>query len=188
MLHPHLIMLALAAIALSAPGCGGSSHSQSAATAASTTSAATTTTTVATPPPPTATVKLASGRPLARAEWIARGEAICTRTNTQLSATTGGEREYPRVMPQLAVYEWTEAQELSKLVPPRAKTHDWAQIVKNLQLDGDYLNTLASYFQTKNKRAGYKLLETAERLHEHLNAIARRDGFSECTHTRVRRG
>jgi hypothetical protein len=175
-------MLALAAIALSAPGCGGSSHSQSAATAS-------TTTTVATPPPPTATVKLASGRPLTRAEWIARGEVICTRTNTQLSATTSpSEREYPRVLPQLAVYEWTEARELSKLVPPRSKTHDWAQIVKNLQLDGDYLNTLASYFQAKNKRAAYQLLGTAERLHQQLNAIARRDGFNECTHTRVRRG
>jgi hypothetical protein len=178
-------MPALAAIALSAAGCGESSHSRS-ATAAST-SAPATTATVATPPP--GAIKLASGRPLTRAEWIAKGEAICTRTNTKVSATTvPSEREYPRVLPQLAVYEWTEARELSKLVPPRPKTHDWAQIVSNLQLDGNYLSSLTNYFQAKNRRAAYSLLVTAERLHERLGAIARHDGFNECTHIRVRRG
>ena len=71
MLHSQLAALALAATTLAVSGCGGSSKTEPAKTTASTTSG---------------TAKTESGAPLTRAEFIARGEAICAHANAELNS------------------------------------------------------------------------------------------------------
>lgn len=186
MLHIQLAALALVAVALVASGCGGSSKTAGSTTTTTAASTAAATTTAATQP--TTTVTLATGKPLTHAQWIAKGEAICTRTNSSMSATTAQTpKEFGRTFPQIAIYEHIESQELSKLVPPASKTHDWAQIVNNLQIISEESNVIATDFQAQNYKAGVPILKAAERLHEELNETAKHDGFNECSHTRVRR-
>jgi hypothetical protein len=188
MLHIQLAALALVGVALVASGCGGSSKTAESTTTAATASTAAATSTTAVATQPTTTVQLATGRPLTRAQWIAKAEAICTRTNSNISATTAQTpKEFGRAFPQIAIYEHIESQELSKLVPPASKTRDWAQIVNNLQIVSEESNVIATDFQAQNYKAGVPVLKAAEDLHQELNETAKHDGFNECSHTRVRR-
>lgn len=180
-------LAALAATALAAPGglaaagCGGSSKTAASTAAASSTTPRTTTRADVIPPPTTDTIKLASGLPLTRSEWIARGNVICARTKTKLSAIgVVSTREYVRTFPQIAIYDHVEAHELSRLVPPRSKAHDWARIVNDLQLVGDSVSTIAAYLQAKNESAASSLFQTTERLRARLHTIVGREGFKEC--------
>jgi hypothetical protein len=176
--------LGLAAVALVASGCGGSSKK------ASTTAASTASTTATTPAvsPPAASIKVASGRPLTQAGWIAKGDAICSRANEKLATSIiTSISNAPRVFRQISVYMQIEAQELSKLVPPKPATHDWAQIVNGLQLDSRYQNTMAGYAQEKKFTFANPLVERSANLHKHVAELAGRHGFKECSLPGLRR-
>lgn len=175
----RLSVLALGAVVLAASGCGGSSKTRSAATPATTAPAAT-------PPPAAPMLKLASGTPLTRAEWIAKGDAICNRSNIKISSVTvRAMPEYATALPQIVTYERAEAHELSKLVPPASMAHDWAQIVNGLQLDSNYISTLAGYARENKYSNTNPLVEKANSLHKQIAELAKRDGFTRCSITRM---
>jgi hypothetical protein len=179
-LHAHFAALALAATTLAVSGCGGSSKAGSTTTARAATAPATTASTT-NAPIPTTPVTIASGKPLTRAQWIARGDAICARTNMKLKAiSVVSTRDYARVLPQAAIYDRIEATELSKLVPPASMARDWMQIVNGYQLFGDYTSRVAEYAQANNFAPATPLTQMGEKVHKHLAAIAKRDGFKQC--------
>lgn len=175
MLRTSLIVLALGAIMFAASGCGGSSKT-------GTTTTANTTATVATLPTTTTAVKLATGRPLARNEWIASGDAICARANKKVSANhVRHTADYGRILPQIAIYYKAESTELSKLVPPASMTGDWTQIVNDLQILGEHLGRVGQYVQENNLEAARPLFHTALNIQKQLIAVAKHDGFKRCT-------
>jgi hypothetical protein len=180
MLQIHLAALALVAVALVASGCGGSSKSgTSTATLAATTTAAPTPTTL-----PSPTVKLATGRPLTRAKWIAEADAICAHVNTEAGAiSVRSGSEYVTALPQVAVYYSTEAKNLSNLVPPASMAGDHARIVNGLQLFSEYLSKSGQALATGNKSAAGQLYRAAVGVQKRLIAVAKRDGFKRCTAT-----
>ena len=185
MLLAHPASIALTAVAFAASGCGGSSTSTQTTTVASTQPAATTTaqSTATTPVVTThaTTVKLATGTPLTRAAFIAKGEAICARTNAELSSSVvKSHQDLLRVLPQAAIYDKTEAQELSRLVPPSALAQSWTQIVNDFQRFGEYSDRVAEYARANDRKSQQSLTTTAEKLHEKVAALAKRDGFNEC--------
>jgi hypothetical protein len=187
MLGMSFAALVLGTAALAGSGCGGSSKASSAS------SSATPTTAHATPPTPpqipTSGIPLASGKPLSKAEWIKRGEAICARSNTRAATVTVSKpREYATALPQIALYVRLEAHELSRLVPPTPTAHDWTRYVNGLWLDGQYITEAANMFKAKatSQTAGAAAIR-ANSLHEELDRIAERDGFTECAVSRVRR-
>ncbi|MGA9285379.1 MAG: hypothetical protein WBV85_08045 [Solirubrobacteraceae bacterium] len=167
-----------------ASGCGGSSKSGSTSTAASATAATTATTATAPPSHAVATLKLSTGKPLTRAEWIAKGDAICARLKTKLAAlTVVNEQEYAHVFPQVAVYDNAEAQELSKLVPPTSKAHDWEQILSTAQHYNEYVNKVAGYAEANDFKEAAPLIETATTIHQQMAAEAKQAGFKHCSQT-----
>ncbi len=178
MLHAQLVALALAATTLLASGCGGSSKTTSS------TAAVTAPATVATPTPTaTATpIKFASGRPLTRAKWIAEGDAICAHTDRRLAAiSVTSTRELVHALPQAAAYEKAEVRDLSKLVPPASMAGDWAQIVNDLQIFAEDSIKIAQYAEVKNASAGVPLVHAQNNIHKQMAAVARRDGFKQCS-------
>jgi hypothetical protein len=180
MLQASLAALALAASALLAFGCGGSSK----AAASNAVAAATTTTTAPAAAPPPTTVKLATGKPLTRAKWIAEGDAICAHVNTEVAAITAvSASEYGRLIPQIAAYYSTEAYDLSRLVAPAAMAGDGARIVNGIQLLSEYLHRSAQEFQAGDTRTATKRFRAAVAVQKQPIAVARRDGFKKCTDT-----
>jgi hypothetical protein len=181
MLQIQLFALALAAIALAATGCGGSSKSATGNAAATTPSTART---APTPTRPAHTIALATGTPLTRARWIAKGDAICARVNREVAGTPANSvSDYARLLPQIAAYYSKEATDLSKLVPPTSMAHDGEQIVNGLQLLSEYLSKSGQAFQAGNVSAGSQLFRTALTIQEQPIAVAERDGFKKCTDT-----
>jgi hypothetical protein len=191
-LHIQLMTLGIAVSALAVAGCGGSSKTGSTASvaAATTTAAATATTTTATttaaPPTVTATtVKVATGKPLTVTTLIAKGDAICARTNTKISTiSVKSEADFKRVLPQVAIYNSIESNELDKLVPPASLASDWARIINAAHLYSTYVNRIASDAQTSSYAStSGPLIQTAESVHRQMASMARHDGFKHCAQT-----
>jgi hypothetical protein len=174
MLHIQLAALALASTALAVSGCG-SSKTGSTTTAASTTTPTATAIT-------TSTVSVATGKPLTRAQLIAKGDAICAITNTKrLGATASSKAELVRTLPQLALYNGEESESLSKLVPPASMAHDWTLIVNDLHLYGEYANSAAQYAKENQEKTAGHQYEKAIKLIEQVMSTGRRDGFKYCS-------
>lgn len=175
MSYLHFTALALTAGALAVAGCGGSSKG------GATTAASGPTQAVSTGAASTATVKLASGKPLSRAEWIVRGDAICAPANKRRAINTvKSSLEIVPVLRRLAVYDKTEATELGQLAPPPSKSGDWRQIVYGLQLLGQYTVKAAEYAPS-DPSAVSPLLAKSNQAYAQLAAIAKRDGFKFCS-------
>jgi hypothetical protein len=178
MIHARLAATSIAAATLAAAGCGGSSDTKS-------TTAGTTTAATATTQPTTSTVAVATGKPLTRAAWIAKGDAICTSTNHKLATISiVSIQELARLDPQIAIYVTNEAEELGKLVPPSSATHEWSQILADLHLFSEYTQKVAQEIQAKRYPAAGTNLKAASKVHLQLQAIARRFGFKYCSKNR----
>ena len=178
MLHMSLVALAFAATALAASGCSESSKTGSTAAATATVSAAQV---AATPPPTVPPAKVATGTPLTRSELIAQAEAVCTRVNAKSSALVANNvQEFTRTFPQLAIYNRTEAAELSKLVPPAAMAHVWVRMIDDLQLHSQYVSEVARDLEQKNKIAATRFVQ-ANKVIENLVETAKQAGFDHCS-------
>lgn len=183
MLHTHLAAVALAATTLAASGCGGSSKTAASSSSASTTPA--TTATVATPPPTTtAAATVATGNPLTPAQWIAQGDAICARLNAQINAIrVRSSADLARALPQIAAYEQAGLTQLVKLVPPASRASDWKQYLTDLRQSAINSRKVAESAHGPQFTLSAPLVAATSRINEGLKAIAKRDGFKECSVT-----
>jgi hypothetical protein len=178
LLPTPIAALGLAALALAASGCGKSSTTSTTSAAAG--SAATTA--IASQPTTPVVITVAKGTPLPRATWIARGDAVCKATNAKLSATVAKTTaDFVRLLPQAAIYEHTEAVELSKLVPPPAMAANWARMVNETQGFSEDSIKLAAYVRAKNSQTGRLVLHAVNRLQQGFTTLARRYGFKICS-------
>ena len=180
MSHARLTALALAAtsLVLAAGGCGGSS--KSASTEASTSAASTTTTTAATLP--NVPVAIAPGRPLKRAQWIVKGDAIWSRLNTELEAVHVKKvAELVRVLPQEVAYERAAVTQLAKLVPPPSKADDWRQFLGAMLQWAEGSSELAAYAKLGDTITRSPLATATGAVHKQMNQIARYDGLMACS-------
>jgi ABC-type transport system substrate-binding protein len=186
MLLTHLATLALAASALAASGCGGSSKSAStsAATTPATTSVATAATTAptSTTPATTTTVTVATGKPLTRSAWIAKGDVICARLITQLSSgAPKSSRELAHALVQSAAYERAELAQLAKLVPPSSMETDWQEFLTGINEIATNSATLGETAQSGTGTLNIPLLRVTQQIENHTNAVAKHDGFKHCS-------
>lgn len=179
MLQAQLAAFALVAMTLVASGCG-STKSASTSSAASSTAAAATVPAVITTP-----ATLAAGKPLTSGQLIAQGDAICASTLTKLTSMSARSTgEFVRFLPQAAIYLGTEAESLSKLVPPPSMSHDWTQIVNDIHFASEYVNRVAQYAREKQEMAVRQLYAKANELNTQAKAIAKREGFQRCSRVR----
>lgn len=184
MLHAQLAALALAATTLAASGCGGSSKTTSTdSPAAATTAAQSTTSAQITPAVTTAEViKVQAGTPLSRTVWIAKGDAICARTNTKLSVGTAHTtQQLAQDLPRAASYDHTEAMELSKIVPPADKASDWQQVITGFQKFGELTAQAGEELKNSTFSASSAVLIKATAVQRQATIIAMRDGFKQCS-------
>lgn len=187
MLHAQLATLAFAALTLAASGCGGSTKSHSSSSSASTVPTANATTSTTSTPTATAdsttvALKVATGKPLTRAQWITRGDAICARTRTQLSATTAKTlNEFARKLPEAAAYYQAELASLGRLVPPASKINDWQQFLSGTQQIVENISKLAEAAQTRQVALHEPEVDTVNKIQETITRVVKRDGFRVCS-------
>jgi hypothetical protein len=178
-LYIYSVALALAVVTFSATGCAGSAKTVATTSAAAKATGPAKATTMLTQ---VDVVKFASGEPLKHSDWITKGDAICEQTNKAIDANPiKTQADFARLLPQVALYDKTEAAELGKLVPPASKVKDWRQIVNGYQLFGEYTATVAEYALAGNFAAAKPLVFTAGKIHKRIVAIAKRDGFKVCS-------
>ncbi len=182
MFRTTMVAFALVSSVLMVAGCGESSKKGETKTSTVTTSTTSNTSTDANASVPPVTVKPASGKPLVRARWIVKGDAICARTNIQVEALhVKVAAELPRILPQSAAYERAEVVALSKLVPPAAYAGDWQKfLTTTLQMaeGSDKLATLGRY---GDSIMNTPLASTVTRIHERAMSIAKHSGFKACS-------
>jgi hypothetical protein len=180
----QLAALVLATTALAAAGCGSSSKSGSATTAASTAAPSTTvaTTTTSNRLPPAVTVPVASGKPLTRAQWLAKGDAICAHLFKELKPLSiKGTEELPRVLPQAAAYERAAVAELAKLVPPASKARHWQTILRTTLRSAEAEAKLAEYGKLGAAITKSPVATAMIALQKHLGEMAKHEGFKVCS-------
>jgi hypothetical protein len=183
MLRTQLAALTLAVTTLAASGCGGSSKDTANpnATTGTTTAGATGASVSA---PSSTAVKVATGNPLSRTRFIAAADAICAKTNTKLAAVTViTTREFARQLPQVVLYDATEINELSKLVPPTSLARDWSTMLNDFHQFTEYSRTVAKDVQAHNMKAVSPIIVSAQNLRQELNRVATRAGFKHCNRT-----
>jgi hypothetical protein len=176
------LVIALAAFTLISGGCGGSSKTESTSAVATTAAPETTTSAATATPRTTAAPAIASGKPLTRAEWIAKGDAICARTNAETKAIhVKAAAEFARTLPQTAAYKRAEVAELAKLTPPTSKASDWQLILNEVSQIAEYSAKLAGFAKLGDAITKAPLATSIIKTNEHLVLVAKRDGFKACS-------
>jgi hypothetical protein len=172
----NLTALALAATALAASGCGGSSKSssQTATTTAQVASSAQTTPATQTQPPSTTP-------PLTKAELIAKADPICALLTARRDANkVRSKQDYIRTIGELSPYEQQTISELSALTPPASLAAVWSEILASYKTIHASLATIAQKLAANEEAAASSLFKKSTQLHEHTFALARSHGFKEC--------
>lgn len=161
---------ALIVVALVASGCGGSKARSTASKAA--------------PQPSqrsTSPVAQPSGQPLSRGELVARGDAICSKVNAKReSLKYRSINDYSTLLPVLAAYERTAADELGKLTAPQSMANDWQQIVTTSQLIAGDIARVAQFSDAHNLAAANRLIAAATVAQRQMAVVASRNGFKAC--------
>ncbi len=183
MLSVHIATLVTATAVFIASGCGGSSTTGTTSNTStfSKHAAAQTTRSTAATQPKAALIAIPLGTPLTRSEWIKKGEAVCSKLNAQLAANTAkSTSEFARILPQAAAYEHTELVTLAKLIPPASMALDWRQFLTETKEWSENSLKIAQATPPGQFKIDTPLAVATKNIHEHLAAIARRDGFKEC--------
>jgi hypothetical protein len=172
MLSVQLAAIALAATTVAASGCGGSSKTGSTGGAPTSTTAASATT--------TATARVASGKPLTRAELLAQADAICKRVNADHELLNHGtQQNISREMPAYALYEQLAFAELSKLTPA-SMTNDWKRFLAAAQTLASDTARFGGYTKANDLNAAYGILPMIDNDERRMHIFAKRDGLSNC--------
>ncbi|MGC2374840.1 MAG: hypothetical protein WA484_13285 [Solirubrobacteraceae bacterium] len=118
---------------------------------------------------------------MTRAQWIAKADAICTRTNAQVATypvkTTS---DFARALPPAAVYEHEEAIALMRLVPPPSKAKDWKAVVTATMQVAVNSAELGREAVAGTFTIDSPLVAATTRANAIMGRITLRDGFTSC--------
>lgn len=122
-----------------------------------------------------------SPKPLTRAELTAKANTICEGVTAKLKSTNiKSQQDIARVAPELASFEQTALDDLSKLVPPAELADDWKQFVAGAQTLAENTAKLGEYAKANNLKAAGHLITASQAVQKRMVATAKRDGLKSC--------
>jgi hypothetical protein len=125
-----------------------------------------------------------SAKPLTHAELVSKADAICKTVTIRLAKNDiKDEQDIARVAPGLASFEQKALSELSKLVPPAYLESDWKQFIAGAETLAENTSKIGEYAKTNNLKAARALITSSETTQRQMQALAKRDGLSECEQT-----
>jgi hypothetical protein len=168
------IVLALAAGASIASGCGGTAHTSTRRVADSSSQGADST-------PQASASTTATAPALSRSQLIARADAICARVNTHLAHTTvHSSRELVQAAPGIAAFERSALAELKRLTPPVALSADWKTMLGGLELLAQATQKYGEYVGANQTGVATGFAQSVQERQRQVAAVAERDGFQSC--------
>ena len=122
-----------------------------------------------------------SEKPLTHAELVSKANAIC-KTVTAKFATKSAKstQDIARIAPELADFEQKALSELSKLVPPAYLASDWKQFVAGAELLAENTSKIGEDAKANDLKATGPVIGASEKTQHQMQAIAKRDGLTEC--------
>jgi hypothetical protein len=122
-----------------------------------------------------------SAKPLTHAELVSKANAICKTVTSKLAKNSiKSEQDIARVAPELASFEQKALSELSKLVPPADLEAGWKQFIAGAETLSENTSKLGEYAKANNLKAADGLIASSEATQHQMQAIAKRDGLTEC--------
>ncbi|HTA97592.1 MAG TPA: hypothetical protein VK730_08110 [Solirubrobacteraceae bacterium] len=122
-----------------------------------------------------------SAKPLTHAELVSKANTICKTVTAKFATKRANSvHDIARVAPELASFEQQALSELSKLVPPADLESDWKQFVAGAELLAENTSRLGEYAKANNLKAASGLIASTARTQHQMQAIAKRDGLTEC--------
>lgn len=122
-----------------------------------------------------------SSKPLTRAELAAKANAICKTVSAKLAGhTIKTQQDIARVAPELASFEQSALDDLSKLVPPDDLANDWKQFIAGAQTLAENTSKLGEYAKANNLKGARGLITSSQAVQRRMVAIAKRDGLKSC--------
>jgi hypothetical protein len=122
-----------------------------------------------------------SSKPLTRAELTTKANAICKTVTAKLaSKTIKTQQDIARVAPELASFEQSALNELSKLVPPAELEADWKAFVSGAQTLAENTSKLGEYAKANDLKAAKGLITSSVAVQKQMTATAKRDGLKDC--------
>jgi hypothetical protein len=125
-----------------------------------------------------------AAKPLTRAQLLAKADATCRRINVKLSATHPAKspQEVVHDASELVSYEQRGLAELSRLIPPASMASDWKAIIAGAQTLADNTVKIVERVKAEKNFIGARaLLAESTKIQERTVAIAKRDGFKDCS-------
>lgn len=182
MSHQRLVELALAlsAVAIATTGCGSS---KTGSTATATGSSATTTKTAsALPQVATTPTQIASGAPLSHSRWIAAGDAICHSSQMKVARLSfHNKAQFLNELSRASLEYAAEAEELSKIVPPKVQAGDWERLVNDVHLFGEYVTSALATARANGGVVPPAVRTKTGELQGDMAIVGKRDGFKWCS-------
>jgi hypothetical protein len=122
-----------------------------------------------------------SQKPLTHAELVSKANAICKTVTAKLANKSASSvQDIARIAPELAAFEQKALSELSKLVPPANLESDWKQFVAGAETLAENTSKLGEYAKANNLKAAGRLIGSTENTQHKMQAIAKRNGLTEC--------
>src|SRR6202035_5456775 len=120
-----------------------------------------------------------SPKPLTRAELTTKANAICKTVTAKLATKTiKSQQDIARIAPELASFEQSALNELSKLVPPAELEADWKAFVSGAQTLAENTSKLGEYAKANNLKAARGLITSSQAVQKQMVATAKRDGIT----------
>jgi hypothetical protein len=124
----------------------------------------------------------APSRPLTKSQLIAKADPICARFFVKFHAHgTKTAKEFVGNLRLLLSFERTESEELRKLTPPASMSSDWNKILTGQRTLTDDSARLLTYVRQGKLQAARPLLSAAQSARSQETALARRNGFKDCS-------
>jgi hypothetical protein len=120
---------------------------------------------------------------LTRTQLIARADSVCGRFNTQFARVQRADtrQSFIRVASELAAIGQATLVEMRRLVPPSELASDWTRILDGTKALAAADAAIATDVKAHNLRQIGSDMAQAKPEVERMLAIARRDGFVECS-------
>lgn len=120
---------------------------------------------------------------LTRTQLIVRADSACGRFNSEFARAqhAGTRQSFIRAAPELAAIAQATLVEMRRLVPPSELASDWMLILEGTKALAAADAALATDVKAHNLHEIGSDLAQAKPKVERMLAIARRDGFVECS-------
>lgn len=124
-----------------------------------------------------------SAKPLTQKQLAARADAVCSQLHDKVKklGPAKGAEGFVHLTAKLAGFEQQQLNAMRKLVPPKHLASDWKQILEGVQELSATVATVSTDVQAKDKKQADLELRQVAAVEKKTAAIAKRDGFTQCT-------